>query len=110
MCGHYRATLDGAHDAAFDALAAVRLAWRICSSADVVRRVRGRGEAAELAQLRRAWAAVRGDLEALHDYQRELAIAERERFAEYKRGIGEHEEADRIEAEVGWPVLDPVAA
>lgn len=28
-CEHYRVTLDGAHDAGYDALAAMRVAWRI---------------------------------------------------------------------------------
>jgi DNA polymerase III subunit epsilon len=106
MCAHYRVTLDGAHDAAFDALAAVRLAWRICSSAHVVRRARNPAERAELVELRAEWARVRGDLGALHDYQHALAILERERFAEYKASIGEHDEAARIRAEVGWPVLE----
>jgi DNA polymerase III subunit epsilon len=106
MCAHYRVTLDGAHDAAFDALAAVRLAWRICSSADVVRRTRNAREAHELDAMRDEWQEMRGDLEALHEFQRRLALEERERFAEYKASIGEHDEAARIRAEVGWPVLE----
>lgn len=110
MCWHYCATLDGAHDAAFDALAAVRLAWRMCSRSGVVRRVRNARDAHELAAMRDEWQEVREDLDALHEFQRRLALEERERFAEYKASIGEHDEAARIRAEVGWPVLEPVAA
>jgi DNA polymerase III subunit epsilon len=106
MCAHYRASLDGAHDAAFDALAAVRLAYRMAAHAEPVRRVRGRDDAVELAQLRKTWEAVRGDLDRLHKFQRGVALEERERFAEYKASIGEYDEAARIRAEVGWPVLD----
>jgi DNA polymerase-3 subunit epsilon len=31
-CEHYRVTLDGAHDASFDAVAAARLAWRLATT------------------------------------------------------------------------------
>lgn len=106
MCAHYGVTLDGAHDAAFDAIAACRLAYRIGAHADVVRRVRGRGDVIELKWLRARWAVVRGDLDRLHVFQRELAIEERARFADYKRSIGEHKEAERIASERGWPVLE----
>ncbi len=109
MCLHYNATLDGAHDAASDALAAARLAYRIGSSGEVVRRVRNAQDGRELAGLRREWAEVRDDLPRLHDAQRRWALAERERFAAYKRSIGEDAEADRIAAEVGWPVLEVMA-
>lgn len=30
-CEHYKVNLDGAHDAAFDAIAAARLAWRLAT-------------------------------------------------------------------------------
>ncbi len=106
LCEHYRAGLDAAHDAAFDAIAAARLAYRIGSSGEVVRRVRNAQEGRELAVLKREWEDVRGDLGRLHDAQRRWALAERTRFAAYKRSVGEDEAADRIAAEVGWPVLD----
>lgn len=106
MCAHYGATLDGAHDAAFDAIAAGRLAWCIGKRGEVVRRVRGKQEAIELAALKREWEAVRGDLPALHAAQTRWALAERDRFEAYKRSQGDHEEADRIAAEKGWPVLE----
>lgn len=105
MCDHYGAILGGAHDASHDALAAARLAWCIGARGKVVRRVRNAEEGREKAALVREWEAVRGDLGALFDAQRRWALAERDRFAEYKRSVGEHDEAARIEAEIGWPVL-----
>lgn len=103
MATHYGATLDGAHDAAFDAIAACRIAWRICAKGTVIRR-----RPHEARALEPAWQAARGDLRALHEYQRALALAERERFADYKRSVGDHEAADRIDLERGWPVLDQI--
>lgn len=105
MCGVYDATLDAAHDATFDAVAAARLAYRMGQRGDVIRRVRGAHEGRELAALKREWADVRNDLRLLHDAQRRWALAERVRFAEYKRSNGEPDEADRIEMEKDWPVL-----
>lgn len=102
----YSASLDGAHEATADALAAARIAYRIGQRGRVIRRTRSRAEAVELRMLEGQWAMVRDDLDELHAYQRDLALAERVRFAEYKASIGEHEEAERIRAEVGWPVLE----
>lgn len=109
MCSHYGATLDGAHDAAFDALAAARLAFRIGQRGEVIRRVRNAQEGGEKAALVREWEACRDDLPRLHAAQQRWALAERVRFAEYKRSIGEHDEAARIDAERGWPVLEIMA-
>ena len=36
LCRHYHVRLDGAHDAAFDAVAACRLAWRIVTGSNVL--------------------------------------------------------------------------
>lgn len=101
MCLHYGAKLDEAHDAAFDALAACRLAW--------VMGVRGRAirnRPGEAAPVQAEWDEARVDLTALHEAQRRWALDERERFAEYKRSIGETDMAERIEAERDWPILD----
>lgn len=106
MCVVYGAMLDGAHDATFDAVAAARIAFRMGQRGEVKRRVRNQHEGRELAALKREWEDVRGDLSRLHSAQVTWALAERERFAEYKRSNGELEDADRIEAERGWPVLD----
>ncbi len=109
MCTHYNAVLDEAHDAASDALAAARLAWVLGARGEVVRRVRNAQEGREKAALVREWEACRDDLPRLHAAQQRWALAERDRFAEYKRSIGEHDEAARIRAEVGWPVLEVMA-
>lgn len=106
MCVVYGAELEGAHDAAFDAVAAARVAFRIGQRGRVVRRVRDEVEGRELAMLSREWEGCRHDLGLLHLAQRRWATAERVRFAEYKRSEGEHEDAARIEAERGWPVLE----
>jgi len=112
MCKVYGVELDGAHDAAFDAIAACRIAYRIGQRGQVVRRVRGASDAIEKAALVREWDAVRHDPGLLHVFQVEEALRERERFAEYKRSIGEVEIADQIESEIGWPWLElpPVVA
>lgn len=106
MCMVYGATLDKAHAADADAIAAARLAWVMGAKADVIRRVRNEADARELAALKREWAAVRHDLPALHAAQVRWALAERVRFAEYKASVGDHEDAERIRMERGWPVLD----
>lgn len=110
MCAHYGATLDGAHDASFDALAACRVAWAIAARAQVVRRAWNEEMHAERLALHEEWERVRHDVGLLHEAQRGWALAERDRFAEYKRSVGEHEEADRIEGERGWPVLELAVA
>lgn len=106
MCGVYGATLEGAHDAAFDAVAAGRLAYRMGQRGTIRRRARGPVELAESERHRVQWEAGRVELAALHDAQLEWATLERARFAEYKRSIGEVGEAERIELERGWPVLE----
>lgn len=105
-CKHYGAKLDGAHDAAFDAIAAARLAYVIGKRGQVIRRVRNAQEGREKAMLVREWEGVRGNLELLTLAQRRWALAERDRFAAYKREQGEEDEAEQIESEIGWPVLD----
>lgn len=109
MCRHYRVTLDGAHDAAFDAIAAARLVYRLASSGQVIRRVRTGADVAEKQELEREWAEVRVDVVKLHEAQTRWALEERARFAEYKRSNGEPDVAAQVEAEVGWPVLEPRA-
>lgn len=102
MAAHYGAELDQAHDAASDAITGARIAYRIGQRGEVIRR---RNDS-EAWAARRLWKSARNDLDAIHAAQRDVAVAERERFAEYKRSQGELEDASRIEAECGWPVLD----
>lgn len=109
MAEHYMAELSGAHDATFDAIAAARVAWCIGRRGMVIRRVRSASEGVEKAALVREWDAVRGDLDELHAAQERWALAERIRFAEYKRSVGDLEDAERIALEKGWPVLEPMA-
>jgi DNA polymerase III epsilon subunit-like protein len=122
MCRVYDAELDVAHDAAFDALAACRLAYRMGQRGEVVRRVRNGQDGRELAALKREWDQVRMSLPQLHAAQMRWALEERRRFAEYKRrhagelydagdaagAEAELVEAGRIRAERGWPVLEPM--
>lgn len=106
MCGVYGVALDGAHDATFDAIAAARLAWMMGARSRVVRKARDPEEQRELELLREEWELIRHDLPALHEAQQRWAIEERERFADYKLSMNELEEATRIRAERGWPVLE----
>lgn len=102
MCAHYGATLDGAHDAAYDALAGCRLAWAIAKRGQVIRRVRDAGERAELIALRRQWAAIRDDLDALHVAQIAIAREQAQGLAAYFREQG-NPDADRVET--AWPIV-----
>lgn len=85
MCEHYRATLDGAHDADHDALAAARLAWRLGKAGQVIRRVRNNEEARELAGLRDEWERVRVDQQLLHAAQVQWAAFQAAGLEEYFR-------------------------
>lgn len=105
MCALYGITLgDDAHDAAADALAACRLAWFLGDRGSHVLRASSRQRGKQ--QALREWESVRADLDRLHAWQVVQALRERDRFAEYQRRIGEHEVADRVEAERGWPLLE----
>lgn len=106
QAARYGARLDGAHDAAFDAIAAARVAYAIGARGRVIRKVRNFQEERELEELAAEWAEVRCDLRALHAAQQRWATTERVRFAEYKRSVGDFEVADRVELEKGWPVLE----
>lgn len=121
MALHYGAELDKAHDAASDAITGARIAYRIGQRGEVIRRKNDR----EAQEARTMWAEARGDLDELHAVQHVIAVAERQRFAEYKReqavelsrnegateGQIEQALADvaRIESERGWPVLEVMA-
>jgi DNA polymerase-3 subunit epsilon len=100
MCAYYGIGLTDAHDATADALAAARLAWWIGKRGRVIRSWPEEGNPAAL------WEHARQDLDRLHQLQVELALEQRTSFAAYKRSKGDVEEAERIESEVGWPVLE----
>lgn len=102
LCAHYGATLDGAHEAAADALAAARLAWCIGARGEVVRRVRNASEGRELARLKREWAEVRGDLDALHRAQQRWAADQANGLRDYFTGKGQIEDAASVST--AWPL------
>lgn len=79
-CEHYRVTLDGAHDATADALAAMRVAWRI-------------------GQAYPAIAAMSPD--ELHEYQVTARAEQAASFEEYLRKQGKPEPIDP-----SWPVRE----
>lgn len=103
LCEHYGATLDEAHDAVSDAFAAARLAWCLGARGGVVRRVRGRRDAIELAALKREWEAVRGDLDLLHGAQKEWAHEQASSLRDYFVREGKHAEAASVST--AWPIL-----
>jgi DNA polymerase-3 subunit epsilon len=100
LCRHYDAKLDQAHDAAFDAIAAARVAWRIGTSADVVRRARDHDEIVELVALRVEWDRVRTNLPALHAAQIGWA---RQQAADLERHFAETGQPERVDDQ--WPIL-----
>jgi DNA polymerase III epsilon subunit-like protein len=102
MCEHYKATLADAHEAASDALAACRLAWRMCAQGRVIRNVRNHREMQDLYALEQEWAAVRGDLPGLHAAQVRWAEEQAVGLAEYFRSQG-NPDADSVRVE--WPVV-----
>jgi DNA polymerase-3 subunit epsilon len=77
LCQHYNVVLDGAHDSSYDALAALRLAWR----------------------LGRLNMPLRVPLMELHGRQVSWRAQQFAGFKEYKRGRGETVDGDGC-----WPV------
>lgn len=104
LCVHYGAQVLNTHAAGWDALAAGWLALCIAKRANVIRRVNGPEDAAELEQLQAEWLTVKDDLPQLHAAQVRWARAARNSLAEHKRSKGESELADRILAE-DWPMI-----
>lgn len=103
VCAEHNVSLDDAHDASADALAAARLAWVMChTGVTVQRRVRTDMERDELIELRTAWKRLRDDLPTLHAAQVSWA-------AEQARGLREHfERKGDVEAAASvseeWPM------
>ena len=111
-CEWYRVPLDGAHDAVADAVAAARLALRICRDAMVIRKtvlwdddhqceMPNEERRQELEALTAEWDRVRADASALHALQVELAREQRMGLADYFRKQG-HPDADRVS--LHWPI------
>lgn len=99
---------DGPHDSTWDALAACRIAWAQGKRGRVIRRTRNARDEAELNTLMGVWENVQNDLLALYAAQREWALADRERFAEYRRSQGDPD-WQKIADEIGWPTLEIAA-
>lgn len=99
ICQHYGVRIDAAHDASYDAIAAARLAYWLCTTVDVWRRGRGADEVRDWVALRREWDEVRHSLPKLHAAQIRWA-------AEQAAGLEAHftakDEAQPIARE--WPV------
>lgn len=103
ICEHYAAELDGAHDAASDAVAAARLAWRIGRGAEVIRKVWNAEMGREKAALVSEWSRVRANIDALHWAQSRWAADQAVGLAEHFRKEGKFEEADSVRVE--WPLI-----
>jgi DNA polymerase-3 subunit epsilon len=106
MCEHRNVTLDGAHDASFDALAACRLAYRLGTRGEIVRNVHNKqGEVvpkweAERMALGEHWARIRRDLSALHDAQRTWAFDQSVSLAQHFEEKGEPQPVS-----TDWPLI-----
>lgn len=82
LCRHYQVPLDGAHDAAADALAACRVAWRIASTHAAI------GKAS---------------LDDLHQQQIGWAAQQAADLADYFRRKGEDARAKTVRGD--WPLI-----
>jgi DNA polymerase-3 subunit epsilon len=103
VCAWYGAKLGQAHDAGADAIAAARLAWRICSQGQVIRRVRDQWEEQELADLNEEWDRVRLDLDLLYEAQRRWAAEQAAGLRDYFERSGDLLKA--AEVSESWPVV-----
>lgn len=87
LCRHYRVPHTGAHDAAADALAAIRLAGRLAE----------------------AWReAARWKLATLHQHQVTWRREQQHGLADFFRRVGKHDEAASCDG--GWPLHTSLAA
>jgi DNA polymerase-3 subunit epsilon len=102
LCEHYGATLAGAHDACFDAVAAARVAWVIGKRGRVIRRERTHRDARENRALEQEWSVAHSDLDRLHAAQVRWAREQAVGLAEYFATKGEPQEIDG-----SWPLLPP---
>jgi DNA polymerase-3 subunit epsilon len=102
MCQRYRARLDGAHDAANDAISAARCAWVLGAKGVVIRRTRNATEQAEYDEVNAQWTAAREDLATLHETQRKWAERQAIDLAHYFVRVGNIEKAEQVVA--AWPI------
>lgn len=101
VCDHYGATLDNAHNAEADAIAAARLAWVMGKHGVIVRRSpRSTDEFRETAALHEEWRRIRGDLAGLHEAQRRWAYAQAAGLEQHFTKTGHPQAVPR-----DWPVI-----
>lgn len=113
ICKCYGATLDAAHDADSDALAACRAAWVLGAKGRVIRQIRHWGGHAasdreELLALEEEWFRVRGDLPALHEAQARWYFDQASGLADYfrdqqRQGIEPKGDPDKVTTT--WPII-----
>jgi DNA polymerase-3 subunit epsilon len=116
ICAQYGATLDEAHAADSDALAACRAAWVLGAKGRVIRKPRNWGGhyAADLREakaLAAEWERVRCDLDALHAAQARWAAADAAHLADYWRERiteGHEVPGDPDEVRGEWPLIPAV--
>jgi DNA polymerase-3 subunit epsilon len=98
VCEHYGVELDGAHDAGADAMAALRLAWRMLHRADLVQ-----GRYPEIVTKRALWKRVREDIDSLQGHQAIWARQQAMGLRDYFTRQGKTEEAESVRED--WPVI-----
>lgn len=104
-CEWYRLPPLDAHDALADALAAVRLAYRIIRDAPIVRRAWNVEMELERDALIEEWDRLRLDPVALFEAQRRWAGEQAEGLAEHFGRTGQMDLAAEVRAE--WPIIPP---
>ena len=101
VCAYYRARLDDAHAAVFDALASARLAYALGKRGQVIRREPwSESEAMELRELREEWARIKDDLPALYEAERRWAYGQAISLQEHFVREGKRDYVPR-----SWPVV-----
>lgn len=105
ICAHYGATLDQAHAADSDAVAACRGAWVVGAKGRIVRKAWNAGMERERAELTAEWEAVRYDLRLLHEAQVRWAHDQAVGLAEYFREQGPDAKGDADGVRTEWPLV-----
>jgi DNA polymerase III epsilon subunit-like protein len=97
-CGRYGISLDNAHDAFADALAAARLAWVMGKKATIQ-------DDWERQYRTKEWESVRHDIDKLHEFQVRIAAEQCNDLAQYKRSKGKP-----FDGRPEWPIVPVTVA
>lgn len=97
-CECFGVELTDAHDAGADALAAVRVAWRMMHKTDLVQ-----GRHPEIIQRRAFWKSIRENLPELQRVQASWYAEQASSLRLYFEGRGEHEKAATVRED--WPLV-----